>query len=109
MAPSNLRPSDDAAASSALAQALLEGIGPCDLAVRTQVAFVRTLVDELARRQRSGQNVTSTCDQLDEEVARLRYLLGAAPVARSQASERPSVACCLAAGSEERDRHAEGS
>lgn len=62
------------------ALALLEGVGPerpaRELAARVQVAFVRTLIDQIRQRQSGDASVTGLCNQLDEELARLTALVG---------------------------------
>ncbi len=46
-----------------------------DGAVRTQIAFVRALVDEIRRRSESDAITSSLLEQLDEEFARLTRLV----------------------------------
>jgi hypothetical protein len=65
--------------STAAALTLLDGIA--DRAargrgVRTQAAFVRSLVDEIDRRHESRAGVIALNEQLDEESNRLAQLLG---------------------------------
>jgi len=68
--------------STTAALDFLNGIGrdhAACAAVRTQVACVWAVVDEIGRRESSAGDPTDLYDQLDEEVGRLReMLLGAA-------------------------------
>jgi hypothetical protein len=54
-----------------------------DAAVRAQVAFIRALVDEVARCPAIGDRVRALCAQLDDEVERLGRM------ARHRAPEPP--------------------
>ena len=64
--------------STAPALTLLDGnardYAACSATVRAQVAFVRSLVDEIARG-RSGANAIALHEQLDEENDRLAQML----------------------------------
>jgi hypothetical protein len=51
------------------------GEGLCEPAVRTQVAFVLALLDEILRRQESDTAVAPLLVQVEEEVERLTRLL----------------------------------
>ena len=66
--------------SMAAALTLLDGIAgdPAvrDVSVRTQVGFVRALVDEIARGRRVDEEAAALLDQLDEELRRLEQMVG---------------------------------
>ncbi len=66
--------------------ALLDGIGRdhegcAPVLVRTQVAFVRALTDEIGSPPRAGGTcVVELHEQLEEELERLERMLGGAPL-----------------------------
>lgn len=61
------------------------GDAPRDPTVRTQVALVRALVDEIERRSGLDARGSALFSQLDEETARLKRML-AEPVSEPPAS-----------------------
>jgi hypothetical protein len=73
--------------STTAALTLLDGIDRdhpvCGLILRTQVAFVRALVDEIDRRHGSRAMVAALNDQLLEESDRLTQMLGSEVLGRA--------------------------
>jgi len=63
----------------------------CDAAVRTQVAYVRALIDEVDGRRWPGAKRSLLSRQLDEEVIRLAQLLVDEASALPPSGVRPCV------------------
>jgi hypothetical protein len=62
---------------------------PCDIAVRTQAAVVRSLVDELDRHIGGESCSTFLCEQVKEELLRLLALVRRAPPAEALVASLP--------------------